>query len=104
MQKISEKRLARICEGIGRDRDTIIKHNPIGADDEILLWMLLSVLVSYLSLSEQETPCFTGTPDADTYRKAIDFVLKDRREGDFDIQPHLDLFLTPEGAKSSERM
>jgi len=99
MQKISEKRLAEICQGIGRDRDTIIKHNPIGSDDEILLWMLLSVLISYLSLSEQETPCFTGTPDADTYRKAIDFVLKDRREGDFSIQPYLELFLTTENAE-----
>lgn len=104
MQKISEKRFAGICEGIARDRDKIIRHNPIGEDDEVLLWMLLSILISYLSLSEQQTPCFTGTPDADTYRKAIDFVLKDRREGVFDIQPYLDLFLTPEGAENAQKV
>lgn len=85
MGKISEKTFSGICEGIARDREKIIRHNPIGTDEEILLWMLLSVLITYLSLSEQETPCFTGVPDAETYRKAIDFVLKDRRETDFDF-------------------
>ena len=94
MQKISEKRFAGICEGIARDRDKIIRHNPIGEDDEVLLWMLLSVLISYLSLSEQETPCFTGTPDAETYRKAVEFVLKDRRETDFDVERYLRKVLT----------
>jgi hypothetical protein len=84
MAKISEKRFTEICEGISRDRATIVRHNPIGSEDEILLWMLLSVLITYLSLSELETPCFTGTPDAETYRKAIEFILKDRRETDFD--------------------
>jgi hypothetical protein len=33
-------------------------------------------LISYLNLSDLETPCFTGKPDADTYIKAIVFVLK----------------------------
>ena len=60
MTKISEKEFARLCEGIYEDREKIWKHNPIGAIDETLLWMLLSVLNSYLSLSEIETPCFTG--------------------------------------------
>ena len=89
MGKISEKNFSGICAGIARDREKIVRHNPIGTEEEILLWMLLSVLITYLSLSEQETPCFTGMPDAATYRKAIDFVLKDRRETDFDIEPYV---------------
>jgi len=59
---ISESEFARICEGLKEDRKSIIQHNPIGSDEEILLWMLLSSLVIYLSLTEIETPCFSGTP------------------------------------------
>jgi len=89
LMKISEPEFARICRGIRDDRDSIVKHNPIGSDQEILLWMLLSCLVSFLSLSEIETPCFTGKPDAATYREAILFVLKDRRSADFDPASYL---------------
>ena len=78
MSKISENEFARICRGIYEDRGVICQHNPLGTHEEILLWMLLSCLISYLSLSEIETPCFTGKPDAETYRTAILFVLKDR--------------------------
>jgi len=49
-----------------------------------MLWMLLGVLVSYLSLSEIETPCFTGKPNAETYRNAIRFVLMGRAKPEFD--------------------
>ncbi len=90
MTQISENEFATIVNGIHDDRDAIIKHNPLGTDEEILLWMLLSVLVSYLNLTEIETPCFTGKPTAETYRDAITFVLKDRRETDFEIGIHLD--------------
>ena len=93
MACISETRFAEICDGIRADRDLIIKHNPIGTDDEILLWMLLSCLISYLSLSDQETPCFTGVPDASTYREAILFVLTDRRESGFAPEPYIDRML-----------
>lgn len=93
MSCISETKFAEICEGIHSDRALIIKHNPIGTDDEILLWMLLSCLISFLSLSEQETPCFTGVPDAATYLDAILFVLSDRRENSFDAVPHIDRML-----------
>lgn len=89
MTRISEAEFARIVEGIKEDRESIIKHNPLGTDEEILLWMLLSCLSAYLSLSEIETPCFTGTPDAGTYRDAIAFVLRDRRSGDFEIDAYL---------------
>lgn len=90
MTKISEKEFARICDGIYEDRESIFRHNPIGTREETLLWMLLSVLVSYLSLSEIETPCFTGgKPTAETYRQAILFVLRDRKTGDFDVQEYL---------------
>ena len=54
-----------------------------------MLWMLLGVLVSYLSLSEIETPCFTGKPDAETYRNAIRFVLKGRTKPAFDPEEDL---------------
>jgi hypothetical protein len=93
MTCISETRFAEICDGIRADREMILKHNPIGTDDEILLWMLLSCLISFLSLTDQETPCFTGVPDAKTYRDAILFVLNGRRENDFDPKPYIDRML-----------
>lgn len=88
--KISENEFVRLCNGIKEDGASIIKHNPIGTDAEILLWMLLSCLVSYLSLSDLETPCFAGKPDAKTYRDAIIFVLKDRRVENFELSGYLD--------------
>ena len=93
MTCISETRFADICDGIRSDRALIIKHNPIGTEDEILLWMLLSCLISYLSLSDQETPCFTGVPDAQTYRDAVMFVLADRRLDGFAVEMHIDRML-----------
>lgn len=89
MTKISEAEFARICNGIQEDRESIIKHNPIGPPDEILLWMLLSCLISYLNLSDIETPCFTGKPDANTYREAIIFVLKSRQKEVFEAGDYL---------------
>lgn len=89
MTKISEAEFARIVDGIVEDRATIIKHNPLGTDEEILLWMLLSCLVSYLNLSDVETPCFTGMPDAETYRQAILFVLNDRNVEGFSVDRYL---------------
>ena len=68
MTSISEAEFARICHGICEDRESILKHNPIGPPDEILLWMLLSCLISYLNLSEIETPCFSGKSDAKMYQ------------------------------------
>lgn len=93
MVLITETEFQRICDGIREDRNAIIRHNPIGTPEEILLWMLLSCLISYLSLSEQETPCFTGKPDAETYRNAILFVLRDRRATDFDVPQALERLL-----------
>jgi len=90
MTKISETEFARIVDGIREDRDSIIKHNPIGPPDEILLWMLLNSLIIYLNLTELETPCFTGKPDLKTYRDAILFVLKERQSDDFDAGKYLD--------------
>ena len=94
MTKINEQEFVSICEGIYRDRAAICRHNPIGAHDEILLWMLLSCLISYLSLSEIETPCFNGKPAAETYRSAILFVLNNRKESDFDAEIYLDKLVT----------
>ena len=90
MTRISEEEFARIVRGIAEDRESIIKHNPIGPPDEILLWMLLSSLVVYLNLDELETPCFTGRPDAVPYRNAIEFILRDRKTAAFDEKPLLD--------------
>lgn len=91
MTKISEAEFARICDGIFEDRESIIKHNPIGTPEEILLWMLLSCLISYLNLTDIETPCFSGKPDAKTYRDAVVFVLRDRRTVEFDVDKYLDV-------------
>jgi hypothetical protein len=90
MTTISEAEFRRICEGILDDGETIVNHNPIGPRDEVLLWMLLSCLNSYLSLTEMEMPCFSGVPDAGTYRDAILFVLRDRRSSDFEVEKYLD--------------
>jgi hypothetical protein len=86
---ITEAELARIINGIREDRESIIKHNPIGTEEEILVWMLLAVLSSYLNLAEQETPCFTGRPNAETYREAIRFVLRERMTEPFDVENFL---------------
>lgn len=90
MTKISEEEFARICRGIDEDRETICKHNPIGSPEETLLWMLLGVLISYLSLEPIETPCFAGMPTVQVYREAIFHVLKNRMENDFDAGKYLD--------------
>jgi hypothetical protein len=87
---ITEEEFARLVHGIAGDRESIIRHNPIGTPDEILLWMLLSCLISYLNLTDLETPCFNGKPDADTYLNAIRFVLADRRAMPFDVDKYLD--------------
>jgi hypothetical protein len=89
MAEISEKEFARICGGVYEDRESICKHNPIGEQDEILLWMLLSCLISYLNLTEIETPCFTGKPTAETYHDAILFVLKNRKSDHFNEERYL---------------
>jgi hypothetical protein len=90
--KISEAEFRRIIEGIFEERETIYRHNPIGSEEEALLWMLMSVLISYLSLSEQETPCFPGAPTAETYREAILFILRGRA-ADFEPEIYLDEFI-----------
>lgn len=89
MTRISEAEFARICDGIKEDRESIIKHNPIGPPNEILLWMLLSCLTVYLNLTDIETPCFTGKPDSDTYINAIRFVLRERMDRAFDVDAFL---------------
>lgn len=90
MTRITEAEFKRICDGIYEDRESIITHNPLGTRREILLWMLMSCLVSYLSLTDIETPCFTGKPDAETYRKAILFILSDRKTGEFDAGRYME--------------
>lgn len=90
MTKISEQEFRRILDGIIADADSIFRHNPIGTREETLLWMLMSCLVTYLNLSEVETPCFTGRPDASTYREAVRFIVSSRKASDFDIEADLD--------------
>lgn len=90
MTTINETEFAKICEGIYEDRAIVIKHNPIGTDEEILLWMLLSVLISYLSLDEKEIPCFPNSTNVETYRQAILFILENRKTGDFDAEKYLE--------------
>lgn len=90
--KISEAEFKRLVQGVFDEREIIYKHNPIGSEEETLLWMLMSVLISYLSLSELETPCFPGAPTAETYREAILFVLRGRAV-DFEPENYLDEFI-----------
>ena len=90
ISRITEAEFARIVGGIAEDRASIVQHNPIGTPEETVLWMLMSCLVSYLSLDDAETPCFTGRPDEETYRTAIRFILTTHRTEDFDPDPYLD--------------
>jgi len=90
MASVTESEFARIVDGILEDRAAIVRHNPIGSPAETLLWMLMSTLASYLSLAANETPCFTGRPDAATYREAISFILRDRKIPEFDEGTYLD--------------
>ena len=90
MPKITEAEFARISEGIYNDRELIIKNNPIGTREETLLWMLMSCLVSYLSLDDSQTPCFTGRPDRDTFREAIRYMLGNHSATNFEPEPYLD--------------
>ena len=92
MTKISEAEFAKICNGIYEDREIIIKHNPIGSDEEVLLWMLLSVLISYLSLDENEIPCFPNSTSLELYRQAILFIMNDRKSEDFEVEKYLARF------------
>ncbi len=90
MGKISEKEFAKICNGIYEDREVIWKHNPIGTQEETLLWMLMSCLHSYLSLSDVETPCFNGKPTAETYKQAIISMLKNKKSESFEEEKYLE--------------
>jgi len=90
MAVITEAEFARICQGVFDDRDLIFKHNPMGSREETLLWMLMSCLVSYLSLDDSQTPCFTGRPDAETFREAIRFILRNHSATNFEPEPYLD--------------
>lgn len=90
MTTITEEEFLRILNGIIEDADLIHRHNPIGTRAETLLWMMMGCLATYLSLSELETPCFSGRPDADTYREAIVFIVGPRQAHPFEIAAHLD--------------
>ncbi len=93
MGRISEGEFERICRGLAEDRESIIRHNPVGNENETLLWMLLSCLNSYLSLTEQEAPCFTSRPTEATYREAVSYVLRGRMVNTFDPRPYIDKLL-----------
>ena len=93
MTEITEAEFRKIVDGIIDNRESILRHNPIGTAEETLLWMLMSSLVVYLSLNEMETPCFTGRPDAHTYRDAIEFILRGRKADEFDARPLIDKLL-----------
>ena len=90
MTAISEAEFARICEQIYLDRAQIYQFNPSVSHEEVLLWMLLACLINYLSLSESETPCFPGAPDAGVYRQAILHVLQACMETSFVPTKYLD--------------
>ncbi len=93
MQTISETEFARICEQIRFDREQIYKFNPNVSQPEVLLWMLLGCLISFLNLTDSETPCFPGTPDPEVYRTAILHVLRTRAAPPFDADLHLSQML-----------
>jgi hypothetical protein len=91
---ISKKEFEEICRGLKADKEEILKHYKTGSEEETLLWMLLGCLTAFLSLSEQETPCFTANVNKDTYRQAIQMVLQKRKSEDFDEGKYIDMMLS----------
>lgn len=89
MATIDKAEFEKLVGDIFNEREPIQKHNPIGTGEEILLWMLMGCLASYLSLDPTETPCFPGRPTAETYRDAVRFMLRGRMDPDFDAEPYL---------------
>ncbi len=96
MTTISEAEFARICRQIYLDREQIYQFNPSVPHEEVLLWMLLACLINYLNLSEAETPCFPGAPDAEIYRQAILHVLQGRTEPLFESNQYLKEMISSE--------
>lgn len=90
MGTITREEFIRIVDGIVEDRESIFKHNPIGSEEETLLWMLMSCLINYLGLTGQEIPCFPGAPTAETYRQAIEFIVSEAGIGRPGIATQLD--------------
>ena len=89
MATISERDFVRIVEGVIADRESIFRHNPIGTEEETLLWMVMSCLINFLGLTDKEIPCFPGTPTAETYRQAITYIVAEHGESPFDPTEHL---------------
>ena len=89
MTTISETEFVRICQQVYHDREQIYQFNPSVSHEEVLLWMLLACLINYLSLSEAETPCFPGAPDAEVYRQAILHILQTGTKPLFDPAKYL---------------
>ena len=89
MTKISEAEFIKICENLNSEKDVIYKHNPIGTKEETILWMLMSILISYLNLDEKEIPCFPNQTNIETYRNAILFIMKDRKSENFEVENYL---------------
>lgn len=86
MSRLKRSEFLRIAEGVRRDRETIIKHNSIGSDEEILLWMLMSCLINYLGLEGNEVPCFPGPTNSETYKKAIMFIVANTCEEEIEFE------------------
>lgn len=91
--KISETEFKRICVDIYEEREIIYKYNPIGTREETLLWMLMGVLISYLSIDEAKMPFFNRKPTAAVYRDSIAFILQNRKTENFDEEKYLKNFL-----------
>ncbi len=89
MTKISEAEFKKICENLVGEQDVIYKHNPIGTKAETILWMLMSILISYLNLDDKEIPCFPNQTNIETYRNAILFILRERKTENFEVEKYL---------------
>ena len=89
MAGITELEFSKLCASVSAEREAIVRHNPMRTPEETLLWMLLGVLISYLSLDAAETPCFPGNTDANVFRDAILQIVARKRTEEFDALPYL---------------
>ena len=92
MVGITEREFQALCDSVLAEREAILRHNPMGTPEETLLWMLLGVLISYLSLDASETPCFPGRTGSGAFRSAILQIVAQKRTEDFDARPYLEDF------------
>lgn len=89
METITEQEFKTLCDDLYRDRDEIYPFNPNVTHREALLWMLLGILVSLLSVPILEQPSVYGGTNSDPYGTAVIELVLQRASPEFDPETYL---------------